>query len=372
MAPPQARHRFGPKARAGAAAPAAASAASTASAATAQPTPPARLDDAWRRWIAENILLGTAPELVAQRLIERGAPPALAAAEVEGCINSPYLRGAEVLQSRLAKRDWLLWLQARHEAADPALAEVPRLHAPTPEAFVRACWGAGRPALITGWLDDWPARQWTPERLRALPADTMVEIQMGREANDNYEPQCLDHKKLVPLDRLLLMLAQDRATNDFYITANNSGHNRQALRPLWEELGEIPGVLRPGAAREEGFVWIGPRGTITPWHHDLTNNLLVQFHGTKRVRLVSAAQTPLMRNQLHCYSAFAQDGDCRAAPPEARPRILSVDLGPGEALFIPVGWWHHVEGRSLTMGASFTGFAWPNDFAQGYSTFDQV
>jgi hypothetical protein len=363
MAQPHARHRFGPKARA------------APPPAAAPPPPaaaPARLDDQWRRWIAENFLLGTAPEAIAERLVRRGAPPALAAAEVEAAVNSPYLRGAEVLQNRLAKRDWLLWLEARHQAADPGLGAVPRLDSPSPDAFQRLCWGAGRPALIGGWLDDWPARRWTPERLRALPADTMVEVQMGREANADYEAQCLDHRKRVPLERLLLMLAQDRPTNDFYVTANNSGHNRAALGPLWEDLGDIPGVLRPGAARAEGFVWIGPRGTITPWHHDLTNNLLVQFHGTKRVRLVSAAQTPLMRNQLHCYSAFALDGDCAAAPDAARPRILTVDLGPGEALYIPVGWWHHVEGRTMTMGASFTGFVWPNDFGQAYTTFDQV
>ncbi len=372
MARQQARHRFGPKARAAAPAAAPLAAAHAAGAAAAQPAVPGRLDDEWRRWIAENILLGTAPELVARHLIQRGAPPPLAIAEVEACINSPYLRGAEVLQNRLAKRDWLLWLEARHMGADPAMAEVPRLAAPSPAEFLARCWGAGRPALISGWLDDWPARAWTPERLRALPPDTQVEVQMGREANADYEVQCLEHRKRVSIERLLLMLGQDRATNDFYITANNSGHNRHALGPLWEDLGEIPGVLRPGAARAEGFVWIGPRGTITPWHHDLTNNLLVQFHGTKRVRLVAAAQTPLMRNHLHCFSAFGQDGALADAPAEARPRVWSVDIGPGEALFIPVGWWHHVEGLTLTMGASFTGFVWPNDFGAGYSTYHQV
>src|SRR3546814_9038094 len=57
-------------------------------------------------------------------------------------------------------------------------------------------------------------------------------------------------------------------------------------------------ILKRGGARE-GFLWIGPRGTITPWHHDLTNNLLVQFVGRKRVRLVASHDTPLMRNHRH-------------------------------------------------------------------------
>ena len=55
-------------------------------------------------------------------------------------------------------------------------------------------------------------------------------------------------------------------------------------------------------------------------------------------------------------------------PASERPRALSVDIGPGEILFIPVGWWHHVRGLSLTAGMSFTNFVWPNDFTSFYQT----
>jgi len=100
----------------------------------------------------------------------------------------------------------------------------------------------------------------------------------------------------------------------------------------------------------------------------LTQNLLVNMVGQKRVALVSPAQTPLMRNHRHCFSRFGADATLGSAPKAERPRTLTVDLAPGEALFIPVGWWHHVEALSLTIGMSFTNFVWPNDFSSIYST----
>ena len=44
-------------------------------------------------------------------------------------------------------------------------------------------------------------------------------------------------------------------------------------------------------------------------------------------------------------------------------------IGPGEALFLPVGWWHHVDGLDQTIGMSFTRFARDNDFYSSYRTY---
>ena len=37
-------------------------------------------------------------------------------------------------------------------------------------------------------------------------------------------------------------------------------------------------------------------------------------------------------------------------------------LAPGEALFLPVGWWHHVRALDLSISVAFNHFTWPNDF----------
>ena len=53
------------------------------------------------------------------------------------------------------------------------------------------------------------------------------------------------------------------------------------------------------------MLWLGPAGTITHLHHDLTNNLMIQVVGRKVVKLISPLDTPKVYNHHHVYSAIA-------------------------------------------------------------------
>ena len=126
--------------------------------------------------------------------------------------------------------------------------------------------------------------------------------------------------------------------------------------------------------------WFGPPGTITPLHNDPYHNLLVQVVGYKYVRLYSPTDTK------HMYARGKEDGvemnntsmvDVGAVegwdqPPEARQLTdeekedekrreasfrkapyLDCILGPGDTLYIPIGWWHYVRGLSVSFSVSF-------------------
>lgn len=39
-----------------------------------------------------------------------------------------------------------------------------------------------------------------------------------------------------------------------------------------------------------------------------------------------------------------------------------MTLEPGDALFIPLGWWHQVTALDFSVMYTHTNFRWPNDF----------
>lgn len=325
------------------------------------------MNDDLRRRIAEDLLVGVPRERVIQRLSSSGISGGLAVSEVERAEKSPYFEAAGRLQARLAKRDWILANRSKMELAE--LREVPRRDRIDPAEFFRDFYHAHRPVLLTGLIDHWPAMaRWSLDSFEVEHGDIEIRVQADRERDRDYEINSDAHGRNCRFADFIARLRTDAPTNDVYMTANNHDHNRRALAALWRDVGEIPGILAHEPGRE-GFLWIGPRGTITPWHHDLTNNLLLQISGTKRVRLASSSALPLMRNSRHCFSDWRSEELGPGPASEGRPAVMEVDIGPGEALFLPVGWWHHVESLDITIGLSFTGFAADNDFYSHYGSY---
>lgn len=41
--------------------------------------------------------------------------------------------------------------------------------------------------------------------------------------------------------------------------------------------------------------------------------------------------------------------DLNRFPDHAHPRVMDCMIGPGDLLFLPVGWWHDVKGLDLSI-----------------------
>ena len=124
--------------------------------------------------------------------------------------------------------------------------------------------------------------------------------------------------------------------------------------------------------------WLGPAGTITPLHTDAYHNLLCQVVGRKYVRLYSPFQTARLRprgveggvdmgNTSAVDVGVAEGWDAGSdredvEDEEGRPDgwawfrdVPYVDciLGPGDTLYIPIGWWHYVRSLTVSFSVSF-------------------
>ena len=252
--------------------------------------------DDWRRWIAENLLLGAAPPAMHAALMQQGFNPEEATLEINTALASPYLQGGTRLRNRLRKRDWTLSVLGQLSRMRESGDAVERHERLSRDEFFEQYYFQNRPVIITGAFDSWPARtQWNFDYFRARCGDCEVEVQSGRNSDPNYEINQPNLKRKMPFREYVDLVEGSGATNDFYMTANNTSQNRESLAALWADVPTIREYLDP-ASPDTGFFWLGPAGTKTPFHHDLTNNFMAQVIGRKRVKMVPLSDTPLMYN----------------------------------------------------------------------------
>jgi hypothetical protein len=254
-------------------------------------------------------------------------------------------------------------LTRAHARHDPEPHSVERRTTPPAAEFFRYYWAAHRPVVLTDVTDDWPARRWTPASLRHRFGRITVEVCADRERDPEYDANVDAHRRRMTMARFLdLVLAAGRS-NDLYMVANNHALERPGLRPLLDDLRPPLDLFEP--ARPTGFsLWIGPGGTITPLHHDTTNILFCQLYGRKQVDLVAPAETALLGTTVRgFYSTIDLDRrDVHPHPAVRALQVRTVVLAPGEALFIPAGWWHRVSALDVSISVSLLSWRRPNDF----------
>ncbi|MBJ7501948.1 MAG: cupin-like domain-containing protein [Sphingopyxis sp.] len=320
-----------------------------------------------RTLLAEGLAAGEDDAALHTRLVGAGVSAATAKYEVDRLARDPMAAMLRRQAARMAKQGWLLANQQRLAfEADGGFA-LDTLADPAPDFFYRHHYETNRPAKLTGIVDHWAAlTRWSLDHLAAIAGDAIVEAQVERERDPDYELAKDDHRRLVRFAELIDWLRKDEASNDIYLTAYNSGNNAAALAPLWDDMAPI--ALLEQRDRD-GFFWLGPKGTLTPWHHDLTNNLLVQVIGRKRVRMAPPWAFARMRNSRHCFSDWGNEALPAGEGDAASPPVLETIIGPGEAIFLPVGWWHQVEALDLSASMSFTSFRRSNAHAEDYASY---
>ncbi len=272
---------------------------------------------------------------------------------------------------QLARRDWILDVQEGLRTLSPRTAKLHRIMGIDPDYFLDQHYAANRPVLLGGEMAEWPAlSRWSPAHLAGLVGDAIIEVQGARAGNPRFELDKDRHRQILPFNHFIARIETPGAGNDIYLTAYNTAANRTALAPLHAELGRVDKLLRHCPAADEGMLWIGPAGTFTPLHHDLTNNLLAQIVGRKRVILVPPSEAPLLHNYQDVFSAIGNllDPAMLEAHPDLRQvRLFDVTLQPGDMLFLPIGWWHQVEALDFSVSGTYTNFRWSNDWARGFS-----
>lgn len=316
---------------------------------------------AWRTWVAENLLRGEPTPDVVRGLMESGVPEELAHAVVHETLRSPIFRAASPFarESRRLRTFARLDRERWHGVPDPRGVE--RIAYPGNEAFFTRYWAPGAPVVFTGMTQGWRAHEtWQLPSLAKRFGDVEVDITDGRASNPNYDMEHKKHIRTVRLrDYVARILATEGESNDFYMVANNR-NTQKGLGAIFEDITLPPDLFRDDVASGSAF-WLGPAGTVTPLHHDNSNILFFQLIGRKRYRMIAPMELAVLDGARAMYGGVdPENPDLARYPWWPHITVRDFVLEPGDALFIPVGWWHHVRALDVSVSLALNSFQTKN------------
>lgn len=229
---------------------------------------------------------------------------------------------------------------------------IPRVDRLSPEVF-RAEYGEpGLPVVITRGLQ-WPAlERWSHEWFRDTLGHTVVELSV----NPTHTRRIVKMRLDAYIQRILDNYRMD---GGLYLDQF----------PL-HELPELAGDFSiPPYCRADRIVlphlWLGPGTTVLSFHKDNHNplvqvdNIFVQIRGRKRFILAAPDNDALMYPRPPEVGAYwhslvdPEAPDFEKFPLFADAKLQEAVVGPGDIIFVPRNYWHHVRALERSISMSF-------------------
>ncbi len=324
--------------------------------------PPDQVSDTWKTWVALNKLLNQPDHILVQKMVEFGVDEKLALEEVNQAQNHPYYQAGNQLVQQLKKLESILQIQQQLAQISSDYHTVNRQFFLSKTDFFEGFYAQNKPVILTGIMNNWKAlKLWNLAYFKQYYGTATVEVQANRNSDPDYELNVEKHRKQVLLKDYIDWIITAGESNDCYMVANNGNLDREDMKGLMNDLEVFPEYLNPKESSRRVFFWLGSAGSITPLHHDPVNLMLAQVFGQKRILLIPPRQTPYLYNHIGVFSRVdPENPDYQKYPLYTQVKPIEVILEPGEVIFIPVGWWHHVRALEASVSVSFTNFVVPN------------
>lgn len=318
----------------------------------------------WKAWIYDNRRRQVPNQQLLEILIENGFDAKSVGEYLESPLPDvprdelcPFARPMQKLQALFSIYSQLKSLSVKND-------QITRQSNLAMGQFLDDYYSANRPVILTNIAEKWAAlAKWSPEYFRKHFGDQKVEVTFDRESDLDYEINVAKHKHELKFWEFVDLVSNAGDTNNFYLVANNHFFKEPGFQPLLNDLIPLPEYISCNDMANHTHLWFGPSGSITPLHHDTMNLILTQLYGRKRIWLIPSYQLPRVYNNVGVFSPVdVENLDYIRFPLLRDVKIIEVVLEPGEALFIPVGWWHQVRSLDISISVSFENFIWPNNY----------
>ncbi|MDY7022297.1 MAG: cupin-like domain-containing protein [Cyanobacteriota bacterium] len=333
--------------------------------------PEPQVPESWQTWVAINKLLNQSDDSLVQRMVEHGIDVKLALEEVTKAPRHPYYKAADQFIQKLRKLESILQIQHQLSTLSSLGETVERRVRISQSEFLDQYYSQNKPVILTDIMQNWQALNlWNPDYLKQHYGEAKVEVQANRNSDPEYELNVEKHRQTLLMKDYVDWIVEKGESNDFYMVANNGALDREEMKGLMNDIEVFPEYLDPEDTARRVFFWFGSSGTITPLHHDPVNLMLAQVLGRKRILLIPPRQTPYLYNHVGVFSQVdPENPNYQKYPLYKNIKPIEIILSPGEVIFIPVGWWHHVRALDISISVSFTNFVFPNYYNWENPTF---
>ena len=121
----------------------------------------------------------------------------------------------------------------------------------------------------------------------------------------------------------------------------------------WERLVVDEDAAAHGhATPSHSSLWMGGNGSTTQAHYDVLHNIFVQVHGRKRFRMWGPDAHMALRVFPDSHPRARKSQILIDSFPATPDPEIDMTLEPGQALFIPAFWFHHVEALSASVSVN--------------------
>lgn len=103
---------------------------------------------------------------------------------------------------------------------------------------------------------------------------------------------------------------------------------------------------------QTSYLWISPNGSVTPLHYDHSETIIFQICGRKSFLL----SPPGGRDKFKAYGWGTEVPHISRLKEDEmltiNANLFYTELSPGDAIYIPSGWWHKVESIGISISVN--------------------
>ncbi len=318
--------------------------------------------DGWQEWLAFNMIRNVSEAKILDVLVSNGFEEDFSRQQITSMKSHPVFVAGQKTYREKNKLSSLIETLGKLLEQSGQVEQIDIVSDITPSEFYSNYFFANRPVVVKGLTKDWEAlKKWSPAFFKQEFGNEEIEITAGRNKDPKYEDNFRKHRHIIKMGEFIDML--DQETNDVYLVAKNNLLLRKPFAGLKNDFSFPQGFLNPNF-RGTNYVklWLGPKGTVTPLHHDAGNIFFVQIYGKKHIKLIPPYYIEKLYNDRNCFSAVhLEDIDYKRFPLMSRVKVLDVVIEPGDFVLLPVCWWHWVKSLDVSISISMQNFYYKDE-----------